>query len=79
MIFGLKSKEEYAALEKENLNLKMQIEALQQDVESSNSQYQQLSNDISNSTQKQQHQENLTKLLLNSVSLVGTTFCRGDK
>ena len=72
MIFGLKSKEQYTALENENLQLKQQIEALQQDVDSSNAQYQQLSNDTSSGAQKHQQLEDLTKLLLNSTTLVGT-------
>jgi predicted nucleic acid-binding Zn-ribbon protein len=69
-MFGLPSKEEFAALQKENLQLKQQLLALESEVTNANDESQQLAQDMANNTERYRHQEEINNLWLGSTDLV---------
>ena len=69
-MFGLPSKEEFAALKKENLQLKEQLSSLASDIENANNESQQLAQDMANNTERYRHQEEINNLWLGSADLV---------
>ncbi len=69
-MFGLPSKEEFAALQKENLQLKQQLASLETDVANANDESQQLAQDMANNTERYRHQEEINNLWLGSSDLV---------
>ncbi|PCH96389.1 MAG: chemotaxis protein [Gammaproteobacteria bacterium] len=69
-MFGLPSKEELAALQKENLQLKQQLLSLEAEVTNANDESQQLAQDMANNTERYRHQEEINALWLGSSDLV---------
>ena len=69
-MFGLPSKEEFAALQKENLQLKQQLSSLEAQVANANNENQQLAQDMGNNTERYRHQEEINNLWLGSTDLI---------
>ena len=69
-MFGLPSKEEFAALQKENTQLKQQLSSLEAQVSNANEESQQLVQDMANNTDRYRHQEEINNLWLGSTDLV---------
>jgi methyl-accepting chemotaxis protein len=69
-MFGLPSKEEFAALKAENQQLKQQISTLENQVTNAIDESKQLAQDMANNTERYRHQEDINGLLLNSSDLV---------
>lgn len=69
-MFGLPSKEEFTALQKENRQLKQQILALETDVANTNDENQQLAQDMADNTERYRYQEEMNNLWLGSTALV---------
>jgi len=69
-MFGLPSKEEFTALQKENLQLKQQLSSLEEEVTNANDESQQLAQDMANNTERYRHQEEINNLWLGSADLV---------
>lgn len=71
-MFGFPNKEEFAALQKENLLLKQQLSSLEADVTSANEESQQLAQDMANNTERYRYKEEMNTLWLGSASLVNS-------
>lgn len=69
-MFGFPSKEEFAALKKENQQLKKKIVTLESEVTNANNESQQLVQDMANNTERYSHQEEINNLWLSSSDLV---------
>jgi len=69
-MFGLPSKEEFAALQKENLQLKQQLSSLEAEAANANDESQQLAQDMANNTERYRHQEEINTLWLGSSELM---------
>ncbi len=69
-MFGLPSKEEFSALQKENIQLKQQLTSLETEVANANDESQQLMQDMANNTERYRHQEEINNLWLGSADLV---------
>ena len=69
-MFGFPSKEEFAALQEENLQLKQQLIALEADVTNANEESQQLAQDMADNTERYRYQEEMNNLWLGSTELV---------
>lgn len=69
-MFGLPSKKEFSALQKENAQLKQQLSALEENVANANDESQQLMQDMANNTERYRHQEEINNLWLGSADLV---------
>ena len=69
-MFGLPSKEELAALQKENNELKQKLSALEAEVSNANNESQQLAQDMSNNTERYRHQDEINNLWFSSSDLV---------
>lgn len=69
-MFGLPSKEEFSALQKENLQLKQQVASLEEEVATANNESQQLAQDMATNTERYRHQEEINNLWLSSSDLV---------
>ncbi|MBL4941846.1 MAG: CZB domain-containing protein [Colwellia sp.] len=71
-MFGLPSKDEFSALQKENLQLKQQLSSLEAEVATANDESQQLAQDMANNTERYRHQEEMNNLWIGSADLVNT-------
>ena len=71
-MFGLPSKEEFTALQKENLQLKQQLSSLEEEVANANDESQQLAQDMANNTERYRHQEEINNLWLGSSDIVNS-------
>lgn len=69
-MFGFPSKEEFAAMQKENLQLKQQLSSLEAEIANANDESQQLAQDMANNTERYRHQEEINALWLGSSDLV---------
>ncbi|MBL4764207.1 MAG: CZB domain-containing protein [Colwellia sp.] len=69
-MFGFPSKEQFAALEIENQQLKQQMLTLETTVINANDESQQLAQDMASNTERYRHQEEINTLWLNSSDLV---------
>ena len=65
-MFGLPSKEEFSALQKENLQLKQQVSSLEAEIATANDESQQLAQDMASNTERYRHQEEINNLWLSS-------------
>jgi methyl-accepting chemotaxis protein len=69
-MFGFPSKEEFSALQKENLQLKQKLSSLETDVANANDESQQLAQDMASNSERYRHQEEMNNLWLGSTELV---------
>ncbi|MDP7591320.1 MAG: methyl-accepting chemotaxis protein [Litorilituus sp.] len=69
-MFGLPSKEKFAALQKENLQLKQQVSSLESEIAEANNESHQLAEDMASNTERYRHQEEINTLWLSSSNLI---------
>jgi phage shock protein A len=70
MAFGFVSKQQYTNLELENAKLRQQVEVLNENIESLQSENQQLAEDMSNNAGRYHNHDDINKLWMNSCELI---------
>ena len=73
-MFGFPSKEEFAALQKENSQLKELLSSLEVEVAHTNDESQQLAQDMANNTERYRHQDELNNLCSGSSVLLNSIY-----